>query len=178
MGGFLEDIGKGISGIVSGGFSELAGSVKSIIETFTGKEESPEQKVMMAQVQLQIKNAENEMQKSVINAVTEDLSNQRELWKTELANEDFFVRRMRPALGYVGMLIILINYALLPLIYSVVNLFLTTVVNYSAVNLPGEFWIVWGGYMGGYAYLRTKEKNGEELKLNIFAKKAAEAVKH
>lgn len=70
----------------------------------------------------------------------------------ELAQEDKYTKRMRPTIGYAGLVLMLAMVALK---------------TFKGIDLvvPAEFWYAWMGVTGTYALGRSLEKSGERGKL-------------
>ena len=169
--GIFDDIGKTIGGIFSGSVGDVINTVGNVFKAIKGEgPEDPKLTAAEMQINLELQKMQNEMQIKLTDAITSDLANQRDLMKAELNSEDPYVRRARPSIIWIGLIIFLINYALLPFITTLAQM-LGGSFAFTPVILPDQFWYAWGLYTGGYAYLRTKEKQGEPLKLNIFGKK-------
>lgn len=163
----FDDIGKALGGIISGGVGGVVDKVGDIFKILKGdKEDDPKLSAAELQLKLELTKLQNDLQTKMSDAVTGDLANQRELIKAELSNEDPYVRRARPTIIWVGIIIFLFNYALLPFITTMVQLF-GGGFSFVPITLPTEFWGVWGIYTGGYAYLRTREKQGGNIKLPL-----------
>lgn len=76
----------------------------------------------------------------------------KEVMIAELKQDDKYTKRARPTVLYSGLAIMFINNVLLPWI----SYFLGRSI--PQINLPGEFWLAWGGVAGVYAFGRTQEK--------------------
>lgn len=70
----------------------------------------------------------------------------------ELEQGDNYTKRARPTIIYGGLAMIAFNYCAAPLF------------SMSALELPGEFWIAWGGVVGVYSAGRSYEKRGGQSK--------------
>jgi len=72
--------------------------------------------------------------------------------RAQLASDDWFVRRMRPAVGWVCLLIIVYNYIVLTTAQMIFGMALVP------LELPTELWVMFGSLIGGYSVMRTMEK--------------------
>jgi hypothetical protein len=69
-----------------------------------------------------------------------------------------FVAWARPAVIWTGNVILIWNYILLESVKTVVALQKGTPIALPTFNPPEYFWWVWGGVVGGYIWMRTREK--------------------
>ena len=85
--------------------------------------------------------------------------------EAEMQSGDNFTKRARPSVVYLGLVAIGWNYVLLPTILRIATLFASNV-DASSLDLPTQFWAVWGGICGTWFIGRTAErravKQGEE----------------
>jgi len=96
------------------------------------------------------------------------ITSQKEIIVAELQQGDTFTKRARPMIVYVGLGAIVFNHVFLPFVNRIVEwitILRTDVlpdafVTLSKINLPEEFWYVWGGVCSVYALGRTAEKRG------------------
>ena len=75
-----------------------------------------------------------------------------EIMVAELQQGDNYTKRARPTIVYGGLLILVINNVILPWITHF------TGNAPPVINIPAEFWYVWGGVTGVYAFKRSDEK--------------------
>ena len=68
------------------------------------------------------------------------------------ASDSKYTKNARPSIIYSGLALMIMNYCILP---ALSHFFGYQEVNF---NLPGEFWIAWGGVVGAYSFGRSKEK--------------------
>ena len=74
----------------------------------------------------------------------------------ELQSGDNYTRRARPTVVYFGLLVIALNYTIIPLI---------TFLGADApqiFELPAEFWFAWGGVVSVWSAGRTMERRGAQ----------------
>ena len=104
------------------------------------------------QAQVALEQILSERENTLVNA-------QRDIITAELQQEDKYTKRMRPTLGYAGLLFILCNYVAVP----IVSYFMGSS-TLPKFELPEEFWWAWGSYCGIYALGRSYEKtNGSNI---------------
>jgi len=72
----------------------------------------------------------------------------------ELQQDDKYTKRARPTVVYAGLIFTFINYVLVPAIGSLFGKVI------KPLDLPGDFWLAWGGVVGVYALGRSAEKYG------------------
>jgi len=102
------------------------------------------------------------------------VESKKEIMVAELNQGDKYTKRARPTLIYVGLASMVLNNIILPFFIDLVMIFMNSrfddtqlkmlgdVGNY---NLPGEFWVAWGGAAGIYSIGRSLEKRGTTNKL-------------
>ena len=95
------------------------------------------------------------------------VSASKEVIVAELQQGDNYTKRARPSIIYIGLGAIVFNHVLIPFINRIIEwviIFqgkeLTEIAQLTPLNLPGEFWYVWGGVCSVYALGRTAEKRG------------------
>lgn len=76
-----------------------------------------------------------------------------EVIKAEMASGDNYTKRARPTIVYFGLLVIAWNYCILPYFHL------------PPVELPGDFWLAWGGVVGVWSAGRSAEKIGVQGKV-------------
>ncbi|MDM7859465.1 3TM-type holin [Alteromonas sp. ASW11-36] len=72
----------------------------------------------------------------------------------ELQQGDTYTKRARPTVVYFGLVMIALNYFVVPLISQI------TSGTPDPFPLPGEFWAAWGGIVATWAIGRSFEKRG------------------
>jgi len=97
---------------------------------------------------------------------------QRDIIVAELEQGDKFTKRARPMIVYTGLAVLAFNHALLPFINRIIEWYmilnersLNAFTELTAIEMPAEFWYVWGGVCSVYAVGRTAEKRGARGKL-------------
>lgn len=91
----------------------------------------------------------------------------KEIMVAELQQADNFTKRARPSIIYIGLAAIIFNHVLVPFVNRIIEWIiilkgegLAEMAHLSPINLPSEFWYVWGGVCSVYALGRTAEKRG------------------
>lgn len=69
----------------------------------------------------------------------------------ELTQGDNFTKRMRPLIGYSGIILIFVVHVLVPILEALFGVTIT-------VTIPSEFWVAWAGVTGLYVIGRSFEK--------------------
>lgn len=77
----------------------------------------------------------------------------------EMQQGDKFTKRARPMVVYCGLIMIFINYVLIPGIQSISG------ITINAPSLPGDFWLAWGSVVGIWSIGRSAERRGANNKL-------------
>jgi hypothetical protein len=92
---------------------------------------------------------------------------QRDIIVAELEQGDKFTKRARPMIVYVGLGSVVFNYVLVPFVNRIAEWIalakgasLDAFGGLSPLDLPADFWYVWGGVCAVYAVGRTAEKRG------------------
>lgn len=142
--------------ILAGGTAKLVESVGTILDSlFTSKEEKEQAKLAMMQVTLAAQATRDQMLSDLEQAYLADAANLREQVKLEVQSEDWFVRRARPALGWLFLVILVWNYVALPVVQMVAG---TSAVDLRPLELPSELWAMCGVWFVGYGILRSWDK--------------------
>ncbi len=139
-----------LSKIVSGGAADIIGAVGSVVDKFhTSAEEKVEMKLAIeAAVTNRMAVIEQSIQaryKMVMGVV-----------EAEMKSGDNFTRRARPMLVYFGMVVIFLNYLLLPWIAY----WFPAAGDAPEIMMPTEFWYAWSGTVGLWIVGRSAEKSG------------------
>lgn len=92
---------------------------------------------------------------------------QRDVIVAELEQGDKFTKRARPTIVYAGLGAVVFNYVLVPFVNRIAEWItlargagLEAFGGLSPLDLPADFWYVWGGVCAVYAIGRTAEKRG------------------
>jgi hypothetical protein len=100
----------------------------------------------------ELKIIEQQTQLNLIEYEKTVIDKKAEIMVAELKQDDNFTKRARPTIVYSGLGILILNNVVLPWL----NHFLGSAP--PAINIPSEFWYVWGGVAGVYAFKRSDEK--------------------
>ena len=110
--------------------------------------------------------AQMELQGLLEKRESQVLDAQKSIIVAELQQGDNYTKRARPTVVYMGLAFIGLVNVLLPMIawitLSVTGKPLTGMPD---INLPGEFWLAWGGVCSVWVVGRTAEKRGAANKL-------------
>ena len=138
-----------IANILGGGVAKLVGSIGSIIDDVTTSgEERDAAKLKMAEI-IQAENAETEK------TLRKELEAKERIIVAELNQEDKYVKRARPSIIYVGLIM-----AIGPAIAKIAG------VDLDVQDLVhAEFWTAWKTTVSIYAIGRTAEKAGIVTKI-------------
>lgn len=128
------------SDMFAGGVEGILGGVKGIISEFHLAPEKEAEINVKLQALIQQRLADLES-----TARTELQAKERVL-TAELQQGDNYTKRARPTVVYLGLLFIMWNYCVVPLWHQ------------TALPLPTEFWVAWGGIVGTWAIGRSAEK--------------------
>lgn len=144
--------------ILTGGLGQL---VKDIVGTF---KLTPEQKneldkiiesnahaIQMKEYELQVKAMEAES--AVVNA-------QKDIIVAEMQQTDWFTKRARPSIVYAGLIFIFLVHVILPYI----SFFTKSTV--PSIEMPTDFWYVWGAVCSVWFVGRTMERTNPKSKLS------------
>ena len=143
-----------ISDVFSGGASGLIDGVGNVVDRFvtTGDEKNA--------MKLELEKVVTTRMAMLYEQTNVEMSAKSQIIQAELNQGDNFTKRMRPSLGYFGMLAIAFNHCLVPLLSNWMP-----ELNVEAFELPTEFWLAWGGMMATYSIGRSQEKKGQANKI-------------
>lgn len=138
-----------ITSAFTGGFIEdIANVADKFIET---PDEKREFKVLIEQ---EITKREQAAEQTI----RSELEAKSAIMTAEMNQDDLYTKRARPTMLYSGLVMIFVNYILVPFIQTVME------VKVDPFDLPTEFWVAWGGVAGIYSLGRTVEKSGKSSK--------------
>lgn len=143
----LKFLKKGIDGVLKV-VGEVTGidSIGEAIEAIKGNQLSPEQEAELRKRLIEQENA-------LIEAASEEVESRAGIIRAEASSEDNYVRRARPTFLYLMYIVLGINFAVIPLLR-------VFGVEADPVTLPGNLYALFGVGYTGYAYLRSKDKQG------------------
>jgi hypothetical protein len=111
--------------------------------------------------------AELELTKILEAREAELVTAQRDIIVAELQQSDNYTKRARPTIMYAGLFFVLLNHVLIPIANRIMEWRMIVadrpVLDLYALKpleLPEDFWWVWGGVCGLYVLGRSAEKGG------------------
>jgi len=137
------------SEIFKGSIDGLVSSVGGVVDKFI---ETPDEKTA---AKLAIQKLIQERMSEIEQTARTELQAKERIIVAEMASGDNYTKRARPTVVYFGLLIIGFNYTLVPL----VSLYMGDV-KIVTLDLPGEFWMAWGGIVATWSVGRSAEKRG------------------
>jgi hypothetical protein len=138
-----------IIGAITGGAVKEIGDVVDKFHTST--EEKELLKMEMEKI-LQARDSEIEQ------TIRQELQSKERVIVAEMRQSDNYTKRARPTVVYFGLVMIFVNYVLVPTI-SMLSLGQP-----QAFDLPTEFWAAWGGIVATWSIGRSAEKRGTRNK--------------
>ena len=134
------------STLFSGGASEVVERVGDVIDEFhLSGEEKQKFKLQLRQV---VAARESEVEQTI----RKNLEAKERILVAELAQGDTYTKRARPTVVYFGLVMIGLNYFIVPLISMLSGNPPTP------FELPTQFWAAWGGIVATWAVGRSYEK--------------------
>lgn len=147
------------SDLFSSGAGSLVSSIGEVADRFI---ESPDDKnAFKLQMQTLIQQRDSEIEKSL----QKSLEAKERVLVAELNQGDSYTKRARPTVVYAGLIFIAINYVIFPLLARVATAMGVTVDASPLADLPGDFWLAWGGICATWSIGRTIEKRGTQTPL-------------
>ncbi|MDC0602798.1 holin family protein [Aliiglaciecola sp.] len=132
--------------LFSGGASEVIDRVGDVIDEFhLSGEEKQKFKLQLRQV---VAARESEVEQTI----RKNLEAKERILVAELAQGDAYTKRARPTVVYFGLVMIGLNYFVVPLISMLSGS------DPQYFDLPTEFWAAWGGIVATWAVGRSFEK--------------------
>ena len=143
-----------LSKLFSGSIVEIGEGIASIADRFI--QSADEKAVFRLEMErlLQARDAELEA------TIRTELQSKERIMVAELQSGDSYTRRARPTMAYFGMVVILLNYIILPW----AGYFLKEGVP-PPIVMPAEFWYAWAGVVGVWSIGRTMERRGSQQEL-------------
>ena len=135
--------------LFAGGASDVIEKVGNVVDSFHLSGEEKQQ--FKIQVQQLVAARESEIEQTI----RKNLEAKERILVAELTQGDSYTKRARPTVVYFGLLMIGLNYFLVPLVSLISG-------NQSPItfDLPTEFWAAWGGIVATWAVGRSFEKVG------------------
>ncbi|GAB5381504.1 MAG: hypothetical protein Alis3KO_33760 [Aliiglaciecola sp.] len=141
------------STLFSGGASEVVERVGDVIDEFhLSGEEKQKFKLQLRQV---VAARESEVEQTI----RKNLEAKERILVAELAQGDAYTKRARPTVVYFGLVMIGLNYFVVPLVG------LLSGSDPIPFELPTQFWAAWGGIVATWAVGRSFEKAGAGNKI-------------
>jgi len=126
--------------LFSGGIGTIVDKVGDIADEFhLSGEEKQEFQLKMRQL---IQNRDSEIEQTI----RKEMDSKEKILVAELTQGDAYTKRARPTVVYGGLVMIFINYLIVPLISRI-----SGAANPDAFPLPEEFWIAWGGIVATWS---------------------------
>ena len=135
----LGDIVKGAADSIIGGATKI----------FDDLHTSPEEK---ADIAAKMATVVNERMAIITSEIQARFKMVTDVIQADNASGDTYTKRARPTLVYFGMLMIFINYLVVPILQTM------TSVEVQPFPLPTEFWVAWGGTVAVWSVGRSAEK--------------------
>jgi len=142
-----------IGKLLGSGVSEVADAIGGVVDRFHTSDEE------RAKAKLEIEKILEHDRERLAKQATAELKAKEAVILAEINSEDKYVSRHRPTIGYLGMAVIIFNYAIIPLFMP----------DQKALSLPEPFWLAWGSVVGIYSLGRSAEKMGLGGKLTTLA---------
>lgn len=128
--------------------SGIVDTVADVADRFI---QSPDEK---AEFKLDIEKVMQQRDSEIEQTIRSELQAKERIIVAEMSQGDNYTKRARPTLVYFGLVMIALNYFVVPII----QLFMDELVD--PFILPLEFWIAWGGAVSIYSVGRSMEKRG------------------
>jgi hypothetical protein len=140
-----------LSKVFSENLSSVITSLGGVIDKYSLTKE--EKQGFKLEMQSRLMQMEQELEKTY----RAELEARADIIKSEMAQDDIFTKRARPAIIYCGLIFIFIVHVLVPVISYMAG---TSFNELPEINLPEEFWWAWGTVVGIYGAGRSAEKMG------------------
>ena len=127
------------------GISDVADAAKKLLSSITG---NPEVTAKLQQLELEQLKLELDDNKSL-----------RDLLKAEVASEDKFVRRARPAMLWLVLTVLALNFGVMPIINATVVIFGQSPIVITYPDLPENVYWLFGSLFAVYTGARSWDKN-------------------
>jgi len=141
--------------LFSGGIGTIVDKVGDIADEFhLSGEEKQEFQLKMRQL---IQSRDSEIEQTI----RKEMDSKEKILVAELTQGDNYTKRARPTVVYGGLVMIFVNYLVVPLVSRI-----SGTVNPEPFTLPGEFWAAWGGIVATWSIGRSFEKSNASNKLS------------
>jgi hypothetical protein len=143
------------SNLFSGSVGTLVDKVGDIADEFhLSGEEKRDFQIKMRQL---IQSRDSEIEQTI----RKEMDAKEKILVAELTQGDTYTKRARPTVVYAGLLMIFLNYLLVPLISRI-----SGTANVQPFELPGPFWAAWGGIVATWSIGRSFEKSNASNKFS------------
>lgn len=133
-----------IGGNIGALFKEIMGTIK------LSPEAKAEVELKLQENAAALKLKQMEMEEAAEQRVAAEIDAKKEIMLTELKQDDKYTKRARPTIIYSGLGYVFLNYCLFP------TLAFFTRGDMPSLEIPSEFWWIWGGVCGVYVFARSK----------------------
>ena len=141
-----------ISKIISGSVGETVEKIGNTVKQFVTPD--GDRLKLKAEFEKIIQSRDTEVEETL----RQELQAKERIIVAELQQSDLYTKRMRPTIGYTGLIMIVISYQIIPAIQLIMG------VEIEPFPLPDIFWQAWGGLVGVYSIGRSLEKRGTKNK--------------
>lgn len=108
------------------------------------------------QFQLEMKTLLQKRDSEIEETMRSELQAKERILVAELTQGDNYTKRARPTVVYAGLVFILFNYCLVPVVSKLLGS------DVSPMSLPPEFWYGWSGIVATWSVGRSLEKKGSK----------------
>lgn len=143
-----------LSKLFGAGAVNFAEGVAGIVDRFV---QTPEEK---AEFQLALEQLMQQRDSELEQTIRTELTTKERIMVAELQSGDNYTRRARPTLVYFGMVVIALNYVVLPWVG-----YFTDGLIPPALELPTEFWYAWSSTVAVWFVGRSMERRGAKNNL-------------
>ena len=143
-----------ISKILGGSIGGLVSEVGNVVDKFHLSGEEKQRFKLELEALLQKRQSEIEQ------TLRSEMQAKQQILVAELTQGDKYTKRARPTVVYAGLLFIVFNYCIVPVLGLI---FKGT--SFPAMQLPTEFWVGWSGIVATWSVGRTFEKRGASTRL-------------
>ncbi len=141
--------------IFGGGITDVAKAIGNLADEFhlSGEEKQA--------FQLKLEQLLQQRDSEIEETIRANLQAKERILVAELTQGDTYTKRARPTVVYAGLLFVLFNYTVVPLLSQILSQ------PVPPIALPMEFWAGWAGIVATWSVGRTFEKRGA---VSIFTK--------
>ena len=141
-----------IGDILGGGFKGIASGVRDLLGA-AGLDKGKAAEASLA-IEALLQKRDSEIEETL----RREIGAKERIMVAELQQDDKYTKRLRPTIGYGGLLMI----AIVEIVPRIAHLFGNPV---EITPLPMQFWATWGGLVGIYSFGRSQEKRGNSGRL-------------